>query len=320
MNHPKQRYNDHLLRRYLLGQCAVQETEDIDQSILSDDAVGVQLDILEDELTEDYVLGALNDPDRLCFERLFLNNDRRARKIRLSATLFKRSDMLSTLTTQESGRWAHTELFGDLSGAPALGRSHTLNPKTEVVFRNFNRDYLERLRFGDFKTELGFIAYFSELIKIQVRSKTGSTNLLEDIGQEVFSRVFESIRTGRGVPQPEQLGAFVTSICNNVILESYRSSPATSRSKGAHSGGVMPRAENETGVVRISSSITAPVGRLLSELPERDRQIVQAMLAKNHDREQLYRQFGINRNYLNVLLRRAKERFIRLYLKAAAKI
>ena len=41
--------------------------------------------------------------------------------------------------------------------------------------------------------------------------------------QETFTRVFAALRAGK-IRQPDRLGAFVNSMCNNVLLEHYRAS------------------------------------------------------------------------------------------------
>ena len=45
---------------------------------------------------------------------------------------------------------------------------------------------------------------------------------MEDIRQETFLRVFQAIRRNT-IRDPARIGAFVNSVCNNVILEFGRS-------------------------------------------------------------------------------------------------
>src|SRR5579884_3281917 len=93
-----------------------------------------------------------------------------------------------------------------------------------LEFHAFDGAYLERLRTGDFKTQEHFVAYFSELIQLKLRSRLSSPQAIEDVRQETFARVFAALRNPGGIRQAERLGAFVNSVCNNVLLEHYRSS------------------------------------------------------------------------------------------------
>jgi RNA polymerase sigma-70 factor (ECF subfamily) len=45
---------------------------------------------------------------------------------------------------------------------------------------------------------------------------------IEDVCQDTFVRVWVALRSEQGIRQPERLGAFVNSVCNNVLLEHYR--------------------------------------------------------------------------------------------------
>ncbi len=91
-----------------------------------------------------------------------------------------------------------------------------------LQFQSFDESYLSRLRTGDFRTQENFSAYFGALIKIKLGSRLKSPEAIEDIRQETFARFFVALREGK-ILQPDRLGPFVNSICNNVLLEHYRS-------------------------------------------------------------------------------------------------
>jgi RNA polymerase sigma-70 factor (ECF subfamily) len=79
-----------------------------------------------------------------------------------------------------------------------------------VQLQSFDESYVERLREGDFRTQEHFVAYFSELIQLKLRSRLHSPQAIEDVRQETFSRVFAALRSGK-LRQPDRLGAFVNS-------------------------------------------------------------------------------------------------------------
>src|SRR5215831_2580978 len=92
-----------------------------------------------------------------------------------------------------------------------------------LQFQSFDESYINRLQMGDSRTQEHFSNYFGALIKIKLGSRLNSRELVEDLRQETFARFFTALKAGK-ILQPERLGAFVNSICNNVLLEYYRSS------------------------------------------------------------------------------------------------
>ena len=64
-------------------------------------------------------------------------------------------------------------------------------------------------------------AYFGALIHVKLRSRLQSREAIEDVRQETFTRFYVALRDGK-IQHPERLGSFVNSICNNVLLEHYR--------------------------------------------------------------------------------------------------
>jgi len=183
-----------------------------------------------------------------------------------------------------------------------------------LQFQAFDAPYVERLRSGDFRTQEHFVAYFSELIQLKLRARLRSPQAIEDVRQETFVRVFAALRSAGGVRQPERLGAFVNSICNNVLLEHYRSS---SRSDSLDDE---PQNELPDPVMDVLGAVAAKqmeekVREILDEMPERDRRILREVFLEERDKDEVCRDFGVNRDYLRVLLHRAKQSFKSLYLK-----
>ena len=183
-----------------------------------------------------------------------------------------------------------------------------------MQFQAFDAPYVERLRSGDFRTQEHFVAYFSELIQLKLRARLRSPQAIEDVRQETFVRVFAALRSAGGVRQPERLGAFVNSICNNVLLEHYRSS---SRSDSLDDE---PQNELPDPVMDVLGAVAAKqmeekVREILDEMPERDRRILREVFLEERDKDDVCRDFGVDRDYLRVLVHRAKQSFKSLYLK-----
>jgi len=134
------------------------------------------------------------------------------------------------------------------------------------------------------------------------------------VRQETFARVLTILRRENGLRQPERFGAFVNTVCNNVLLEHYRSS---SRSQSLDEEGMPePQAMGADVVSLIASSqLCAKVREILLGLPPRDRSLLKAVFLDERDRDDVCRDFGVDREYLRVMLHRAKQEFKMEYLK-----
>ena len=183
-----------------------------------------------------------------------------------------------------------------------------------MQFHKFNESYLERLCSGDFRTESHFVAYFSELIQLKLRSRVSSPHVVEDLRQETFARVFVALRSEGRLRQPERLGAFVNSVCNNVLLEHYRSSSRENPIEDEDSANV-PDPSLDVVAILSHKEMEQRVRQVLDELPERDRRLLREVFLEERDKDAVCQDFGVDRDYLRVLLYRAKQAFKAVYLK-----
>ena len=182
-----------------------------------------------------------------------------------------------------------------------------------MQFQSFDESYLERLRAGDFRTQEHFVAYFSELVQLKLRSRLRSPQAIEDVRQETFARVFVALRAGK-IRNPERLGSFVNSICNNVLLESYRASSRDDSLEDEEENNLPAAKVDILGAVA-AKQMGEKVREILEEMPERDRRLLREVFLEERDKDEVCRDFGVDRDYLRVLLHRAKQSFKSLYLK-----
>lgn len=188
-----------------------------------------------------------------------------------------------------------------------------------MQFFTFDQAYLDRLRSGDFRTEAHFVSYFSQLIQLKLRSRVQSSETVEDLRQEIFVRVFAVLRGEEGIRQPERLGAFVNSVCNNVLLEHYRSSSrASSRQEDSEEIDIPDLKTDILGGI-VSQQTARHVRAALDELSERDRRLLKAVFFDEQDKDEVCRDFHIDRSYLRVLLHRAKQTFKSQFIKGEAR-
>jgi RNA polymerase sigma-70 factor, ECF subfamily len=183
-----------------------------------------------------------------------------------------------------------------------------------LQFDKFDESYLERLCSGDFRTESHFVAYFSQLIQLKLRSRVHSSHTVEDLRQETFARVFVALRSAGRLKQPERLGAFVNSVCNNVLLEHYRSSSRENPVEDAESENV-PDPSLDVVAILTHKEMEQRVRQVLHELSERDRRLLREIFLEERDKDAVCQDFGVDRDYLRVLLHRAKQAFKAVYLK-----
>jgi RNA polymerase sigma-70 factor (ECF subfamily) len=142
--------------------------------------------------------------------------------------------------------------------------------------------------------------------------------VIEDVRQETFVRVLQKARMENGVQSPERLGAFVNSVCNNVIMEFFR---ANSRHPQ------IP--EDAPDVVDHSAdpaqSIAAKerqklVAGVLAELSPKDRTLLMQVFFEERDKDDICRDMDVNQEYLRVLIHRAKGRFRSILTRSSAEL
>lgn len=185
-----------------------------------------------------------------------------------------------------------------------------------MQLQSFDEPYVERLCAGDFRTQEHFVAYFSELIQLKLRSRLHSPQAIEDVRQETFTRVFAALRAGK-IRQPDRLGAFVNSMCNNVLLEHYRASSRDSSLEDEEQKDFPAATIDVLGAIA-AKQMGEKIREILEDMPERDRRLLREVFLEERDKDDVCRDFGVDRDYLRVLLHRAKQSFKSLYLKNMA--
>jgi RNA polymerase sigma-70 factor (ECF subfamily) len=182
-----------------------------------------------------------------------------------------------------------------------------------VEFFTFDKAYVERLREGDPPTEHHFVAYFEHLLRIKLRARMLPSDKVEDLRQETFIRVIAAVRREGGVRQPERFGAFVNSICNNVLLEHYRSSAKNQPMEDSHME--IPDKVLDLEGMLVTKQSSEQVRKILDGMPRRDRDLLRAIFLEEKEKDVVCKEFGVDRDYLRVLLHRAKDKFKALYEK-----
>jgi RNA polymerase sigma-70 factor (ECF subfamily) len=151
---------------------------------------------------------------------------------------------------------------------------------------------------------------------IKLRSRLRTSQAVDDIAQETFLRVFKAMQVEGGIRQPERLGAFVNSVCNNVLQEFYRSVD-----HGASLDDDAPEPVDKLIDLEgflVTKQTREQVRKVLALLGDKDRQLLHSIFLEEKEKDDVCREFGVDRDYLRVLLHRAKQSFRAYYERSQA--
>lgn len=151
------------------------------------------------------------------------------------------------------------------------------------------------------------MSHFSNTIRLSLRARLRSWELIEDIRQETFLRVLNFIRSDRSLDHPERLGAYVHSVSINVMMEHLRASTRHPPIPEEAHDFVDRRATADGALV--TRERKELVRSILADLSEKDRQVLRAVFLEEKDKSQICEDFQVDRDYLRVLVHRAKTHF-----------
>lgn len=171
----------------------------------------------------------------------------------------------------------------------------------------FDKEYVDRLRDGDPRTMEHFVAYFGQLLRVLLRARMLPPDRVEDLTQETFRRVLVALRREGAVRQPERFGAFVNSICKNVLHEQERSGRRNEPLSEGHFE--LPTKSPDPQAEVMQRESREQVRRILQGMPYRDRELLREVFFLERDKDEICRERGVDREYLRVLVHRAKTRF-----------
>jgi RNA polymerase sigma-70 factor, ECF subfamily len=179
-----------------------------------------------------------------------------------------------------------------------------------VEFFPFDKPYLDKLRAGDPATQHHFASYFGTFLRIRYRARRLPSDVIDDLVQDTLLRVITKVHNG-GVRQPECFGAFVNSISKHVLLEHFRQA-----SKNHHADDEpmeVPDKVLDLEGLLVTQETVERVRQVLELLPEKDRRILRRLFFDEEEKDLICNEFGVNRDYLRVLVLRAKDKFRVLY-------
>jgi RNA polymerase sigma-70 factor (ECF subfamily) len=182
-----------------------------------------------------------------------------------------------------------------------------------LEFHTFDAAYVISLTGGDPSTEAHFSVYFRKFLGLKLGARRLPVSMAEDIQQETMLRVLKALRVGAGVSQPERFGAFVNSVCNNVLLEFLHKE---SRQPVGLENSPEPADDRvDMDASLVTNERKKAVAEILEGLASKDREILRLVFFEDAGRDEICRKLGVRADYLRVLLHRAKEKFAQSYLQ-----
>ena len=129
---------------------------------------------------------------------------------------------------------------------------------------------------------------------------------VEDVVQDTLMRFISAVKENR-IHNPASIGAFLSGICNNVILE-YRRRIWRDAAE-PESPGQEPLVTPDTEAFELRDAINAA----LAEMSDRDCQILRSFFLQEKDKDVICRETGLSEAQFRVALFRAKDRFRKIY-------
>jgi RNA polymerase sigma-70 factor (ECF subfamily) len=124
------------------------------------------------------------------------------------------------------------------------------------------------------------------------------------------------LRNKGGIHYPERFGAFVNSVCDNVVSETFR---AGARFQQVPENVKEPTDETANSEAQcLSQERKNIIRRVMASLSGSDQQIIRKYFLEERDKNQICQEMGIDRDYLRVRIHRALGRLRTALQKQAA--
>ncbi|HVT91744.1 MAG TPA: sigma-70 family RNA polymerase sigma factor [Bryobacteraceae bacterium] len=170
-----------------------------------------------------------------------------------------------------------------------------------------DENYVRRLKERDEATECHFASYFGKRLTCRLRRSLRSDELIEDVQQETLLRVLINLRT-KGLQRPHHLAGYVNGVCHNVMLELLR---AERKNRTEEEDPLHEPVDQSPGMEEVVSNqeLRRLVEGVLNRLSAKDRNILRMLFLEDMDKDEVCARVQVSREYLRVLIFRARQRF-----------
>lgn len=176
-------------------------------------------------------------------------------------------------------------------------------------------DLPERIRKGDEHAEAELYRRYGAGVKQILSRATGNFALAEELCQETLIIVLKRLRA-EPLNDPSRLGAFIAQTARNLAMAEHRKKRRRQTDTGTDE---LAQAVDETlgqeGQAQLRSA-SAAVRAVLKELKSaRDRLLLVRYYLRDEDKERICHDLGLSEQTFNVILFRARNRFLELLQK-----
>ena len=171
----------------------------------------------------------------------------------------------------------------------------------------FDESYLRALREHNKEAEDYLISRFFLPVKVKLRARLRSPELVQDACQETFLRVLAYFQSGKSLNNPASLAGFIHTVSQNVAMELLR---AQGRQEQLPEDA--PEVSDESvgpELQLVTEERKHMVRQVLSELSDRDQVLLRRVFFNDEDKAAVCDEMKVDRGYLRVLLHRARLRF-----------
>lgn len=176
-------------------------------------------------------------------------------------------------------------------------------------------DLAYRVLSGDRRAEAELVVRYQKGVRLIIIRVTGSPSLAEELSQETFIVTLRRLRSAP-LQNPAKLAAFIAQTARNLAIAEKRKERRRRTDTGER--GVEELADADNGEDRwADASAAARAVRLgLKDLPsDRDRSVLIRHYLNDEDRSTISRDLGIHESAFNVILFRARRRFLENLLR-----
>jgi RNA polymerase sigma-70 factor (ECF subfamily) len=176
----------------------------------------------------------------------------------------------------------------------------------DLLDHAFDDQFLRALRDRDPGAEGRLVSTFSVPVRCKLRGLLRSPELIQDASQETFLRVLRYFQIGKTLDNPANLPGFVLTVCRNTGLEYLRAYTRHDQIPPDMPEQADERNSPEEGAVE--GERREMVRRILADLREKDRNLLRRVFLEEEDKDRVCADLNVTRDYLRVLLHRARLR------------
>jgi RNA polymerase sigma-70 factor (ECF subfamily) len=173
-------------------------------------------------------------------------------------------------------------------------------------------ELVARILAGEKAAESELVQQYSRGVLIILNRATGDQSLSEDLSQETFQLTLEKIRGG-DIREPERLSGFICSLARNLATDHYRRSQRSQQVDDPEAVEMIAATAPSQLDRVLQAEKSKRVRLLLSELSDRDREILRRFYIEEEDKDLICADLKLSSLHFNRVLHRARERYRELY-------